>query len=84
MNYMGPGEEDYRFLLSENREPRIVDEGRRTNDSCLEKHYRRRQIDSNMKKMVSLASCCWADLKHDSLHIDCKIHQGFCLLVSYK
>jgi len=27
----GPGEEDYRFLLSENREPRIIDEGNRTN-----------------------------------------------------
>jgi hypothetical protein len=27
----GPGEEDYRFLLSENREPRIIDEGSRTN-----------------------------------------------------
>ena len=27
----GPGEEDYRFLLSENRDPRIVDEGNRTN-----------------------------------------------------
>jgi len=26
----GPGEEDYRFLLSENREPRILDEGART------------------------------------------------------
>ena len=27
----GPGEEDYRFLLSENRKPRIIDEGHRTN-----------------------------------------------------
>jgi len=26
----GPGEEDYRFLLSENREPRILDEGTQT------------------------------------------------------
>ena len=27
----GPGEEDYRFLLSENRHPRIIDEGSRAN-----------------------------------------------------
>lgn len=27
----GPGEEDYRFLLNEHREPRIIEEGNRTN-----------------------------------------------------
>jgi hypothetical protein len=33
----GPGEEDYRFLLGENREPRIRDEGGRT---CVEIEFK--------------------------------------------